>query len=289
MRDKVLARCRSILACDEAMPSNYSAEQKNYDKSWLQRLGKIMSYIESGERNISEIFARYRNYWMGGRWQVGEMADFVSGGESIRVLARSGYVFYRNAVADAVIAESQSNTKMVVELGSGLGESLFTIWLEGRLRQPTYHACEISPSGRKTSRVLASLDPRMKLQTHFFDYRRPCFEGIQSVSGHALVLSTHSIEQVDTVPAQLVESICDLASEVTALHFEPIGWQFTEKQDDPHVSAHRQRCIEKGYNQNFWSILKDFESKGLISLVSAEPYFLGFAYNPSCKLVWRKN
>ena len=208
------------------MPSGYLSDQKDYDESWANRLNKIVSYIEAGERNIAEIFGKYRNYWMSGRWKVGELAEFVSAGETIQALARSGYVFYRNAVADAVLNECRKDTKAVVELGSGLGESTFTIWLEGRLRAPTFHVCEISPSGRKVSRILASLDRRMKLKAHFFDYRRPSFEGIPAVDGHVTVFSTHSIEQVSEVPQELIERICDLGTQVTALHFEPIGWQF---------------------------------------------------------------
>jgi hypothetical protein len=288
MTDQVIKNIRTILAQQEPMPSGYIADQKDYDASWASRQNKIVSYIEAGERNIAEIFGKYRNYWMSARWKVGELAEFVSAGQTIQVLARSGYVFYRNAVADAVINECRKDTKAVVELGSGLGESTFTIWLEGRLRAPTFHVCEISPSGRKVSRILASLDSRMKLKTHFFDYRRPSFDGIPSVDGHVTVFSTHSIEQVSEIPSELIEKICDLGTNVTALHFEPIGWQFAADGESEHVAAHRRRCIEMGYNKNFWSLLKQFEAQGKIEILIAEPYFFGFAYNPPCKLIWRK-
>jgi hypothetical protein len=288
MTDPVIKNMRAILDQQEPMPSGYLADQKDYDASWSNRLAKIVSYIETGERNVAEIFGKYRNYWMSSRWEVGELAEFVSSGETIRVLARSGYVFYRNAVADAVINECREDTRAVVELGSGIGESTFAIWLEGRLRAPTYHVCEISPSGRKVSRILASLDSRMKLEAHFFDYRQPSFDGISPVDGHVTVFSTHSIEQVSEAPAELIERICDLGTNVTALHFEPIGWQFAADAETEHVAAHRRRCVEMGYNSNYWNLLKQFEARGKIEILVAEPYFFGFSYNPSCKLIWRK-
>jgi hypothetical protein len=286
--DPILARCREIYVSRESEIGSYPGDQKDYDKGWLNRLDKIMQYIENGDRNIHEILARLRNFWMSGRWEVGEYADFRTGDQTTRLLARSAYVYYRNAVADAVSAEGTKDTRAIFDLGSGNGEQIFWIWAEARLRGRRFYACEFSEAGRRTTRLLASLDPKLKLTTKFFDYRAPDLTSLATKDGHAIVYSTHSIEQVDQLPAVLIEQLLDLAPAVTGLHFEPIGWQFAPDQDDPHVAAHRARCLEFNYNQNFWSLLKDYQSRGKLKIRTAEPYFAGFAYNPPCKIIWEK-
>lgn len=100
----MVARAREIHNSHEPAGGAHPGDQKNDDNGWLNRLDKILQYIESGETNISEVMARLRHFWMCGRRQVGELADFACHVEEIKLLARSGYGFYRNAVADAVNA-----------------------------------------------------------------------------------------------------------------------------------------------------------------------------------------
>ncbi len=284
----VVARAREIYHSREPVGGAYPGDQKDYDKGWINRLDKILQYIEGGETNISEVMARLRHFWMGGRWQVGELADFVCHGEEMKLLARSGYVFYRNAVADAVNAMVRKDTVAVIELGSGNSESTFWVWGEGRMRKQRFYACEFSEAGRRTARMIASLDPRLKLEPRFFDYRAPDFSGISFDKGHVIVFSTHSIEQVSEVPAALIEKLCAVAPSVTGLHFEPIGWQFDDRPERAFVQAHKERCLEFNYNTNFWSMLNGLQDAGLITIDEAIPYLCGFTYNPACKIVWQK-
>lgn len=286
--DQVLANCREIFHSRESVVDSYPAGQKDYDKGWSNRLNKIMQYIEGGDRNIGEIFARLRAFRMMGRWQADERVEFISFGQPATLLGSSGFVYYRHAVAETVIAAARDDTVAVVELGSGNGESTFTIWSEGRLRRPRFYACEFSEAGRRTARILASLDPRLKLDARFFDFRRPSFEGMEVDKGHMVVFSTHSIEQVSEIPDTLIERICALAPEVTVLHFEPVGWQFAPDPSVDFIVKHKERCLKFNYNTNLWTLLKRYEERGSIEITQALPYFFGYTYNPICKIVWKK-
>ena len=137
-------------------------------------------------------------------------------------------------------------------------------------------------------RHLASLDPRLRLETRHFDYRHPDFSNMKIPRGHVIVFSTHSIEQVSAVPGDLLDKLCALAPEVTGVHFEPIGWQFDGEPSSAFAVAHQKRCLEKNYNTNFWGLLKRCESRGMIKIVEAVPYFFGLAYNPPCNVMWNK-
>lgn len=286
-RDSTLERCRMIYASQEAEVGSYPGDQKDYDKGWINRLDKIMQYIENGDRNIHEILAKLRHFWMSGRWQVGEFIDFRTGDQTVPLLARSGYVYYRNAVADTISNERRQDTKILIDMGSGNGEQLMWVWGEARMRGVKFYACEFSEAGRRTARLLAALDPRLKLTPRFFDYRRPNLNELKLEEGHAIAYSTHSMEQVDTIPSELLDQLLDLAPSVTGLHFEPIGWQMVGK-DDPYAKQFYERCVEFNYNMNFWKLLQDYESRGLLTIREAMPYFGGYAYNPPCKIIWEK-
>lgn len=286
---KTFDEVRRIYESTTDEQGTYTDTQKDYDKSWQLRLDKLYSYIESGEQNIPDLFARYRNYWMGGRWKPNEPARFVAHGTPLELVAIPGYVYYRAAVAHSVCAAAKPETVAVIELGSGLGESLFSVWGEGRLRRQEFIACEISKAGRKASRMIAALDPRLKLRTQHFDYRSPNFMGLKFNKGHVIVFSTHSIEQVDKVPDALIERILELAPSVTGLHFEPIGWQFDQDQQSAIAIKHKARCLEMGYNTNFWELLQRKSAMGRLTVSEAVPYFFGFEYNPPCKIVWESS
>lgn len=286
--DAVLQRVREIHGGREPVVSDYHEQQKDYDKGWLNRQTKVLSYIENGERQIGHVYGRLRNFWMSGRWPVGHYEDFVIDGQEVKLLARSGYMYYRHAAAEAVIDRATKETGLVVELGSGMCDTMFTIWAESRLNWPRYVACEFSEAGRRTSRMLAALEPRMKFDARFFDYRKPDFSGIPKAANHAIAYSTHSIEQVDQVSGELIERLCDLAPRVTGLHFEPIGWQFAEDPSRPLVANHKARCMEFKYNENFWALLNSYQDRGLIRILEAVPYWAGLSYNPACKIVWEK-
>ncbi len=287
--DAIFEKVRDIYESSDDRTGQYVDTQKDYDKSWQSRVDKLFSYIKAGERNIPDLFARYRNYWMGGRWKPNEMARFVAHGAPVDLLAVPGYVYYRTAVAHSIVSAAREDTVAVIELGSGLGESLFTVWGEGKLRSQRYVACEISQAGRKASRMIAALDPRLKFEARHFDYRKPDFSGLRFEKGHVVVLSTHSIEQVDVVPDDLIDRIIEIAPSVTCLNFEPIGWQFDPNHDSPVVEAHKARCLEMGYNQNYWDLLQRKSAAGKIKITEAVPYFFGFEYNPPCKIVWQSD
>jgi hypothetical protein len=286
--DPVLRKCRAIYREPAAAEAKYAAGQKDYDKSWQGRLDRVISYIERGERSVPGIFARDRKHWMAPRWKQGELVEFVASGKVVELLAVSGYVYYRNAVAQTVISVLRPNTVAIIELGSGQGESVFSVWSEAsdRLRDVKLVMCEFSVAGRKVSRMMAVLDPTMDLETRYFDYRSPSFDGLELRTGHVVVLSTHSIEQVDEVSDDLIDKMLGLGQSVTGVHFEPIGWQFATNQNLDYVRKHKERCQKHNYNQNYWGLLQKAQNEGKIRIVEAEPYFFGFEYNPPSRIIW---
>jgi hypothetical protein len=242
------------------------------------------------------VLALYRNYWLSGRYAIDEKIPFVVDGRPQELLASSGHIYYRHAMAQSVLAQVRPDTVAIIELGSGFGESLFTVWNERfgdrktwlRKNNAKFIACELSPAGRRASRVLASLDPLLNFEGRHFDYRTPRFDGLDFGGGHVIVFSTQSIEQVSEIPDDFLPRVMALARNVTGMHFEPIGWQFTPQPEPDFVTRHRERCLSLNYNTNYWSILDAARRDKKIEIATAEPQYLGFEYNPLTKIVWKK-
>ena len=287
---------RSLASSTKDGAGHYRSDQKNYNDSWQLRLDKLVEYIESGESNIPDVLALYRNYWLSGRYGIDEKVPFVVDGQSHQLLASSGHIYYRHAMAHSVLAQVRPDTVAIIELGSGFGESLFTVWHERfgdrkntlRRNDTKFIASELSPAGRRASRVLATLDPLLNFEGRHFDYRTPRFDGLDFGSGHVVIFSTQSIEQVSEIPDDFLPRVMALGRNVTGLHFEPIGWQFTPQPEPDFVTRHRERCLSLNYNTNYWSMLDAARREQKIEIEIAEPQYLGFEYNPLSKIVWKK-
>ena len=99
---------------------------------------------------------------------------------------------YRSAVFEAVLSMVKTNTTKIIETGSGWGEHLSNIYLNGGPYDATYYACELEEEGRKCALMLASLDPLFQLEARFFDYLAPDYSSIPADEEHTILLTAHS-------------------------------------------------------------------------------------------------
>lgn len=292
-----LARCRKL--AEERLDD---AEQRrriegywtatgahDYDKSWANRMKLIMEVIRNGEHRLSralpDIVRRLER-----TKKIGfEPTNHAAFNALIQLPPRPAGALHRAAVVETVIDLCSPATESIIELGSGWGEHLCNLWIQGAPASATYYACELSESGRKCALVLAALEDAFRLQALYFNYVQPEFSSIPKGQKEVVVYSVHSVEQVAEVPLDLIRRLCELAEVVKGVHFEPVGWQMiAEDQKNELTMEHQKRCEAHGYNRNFWPMLKQAEAEGLITIETAVPNFFGRDYNPASLITWRK-
>jgi hypothetical protein len=205
----------------------------------------------------------------------------------------------------------RKDTKAIVELGSGWSCNLFQIYVgHGATRSKGihYHGAEYTMEGQESAKLLAKHDRKIEYFAHSFDYRNPNIDFLREYSGHILVFTRHSIEQVDTINPRLYADLCALEAQVTLVHIEPVGWQRSaellarraandfayfnkigETIDADVVSPERQMANAAwwswrlAYNVNLKSIIDEYCETGKARLVRREYDFsaVGNVMNPA--------
>ena len=134
----------------------------------------------------------------------------------------------------------------------------------GGPRRATYFALEPSQSGRTCFSLLASLEPALTALSAAYDYSQPCYDDVPRGHAHALVFTSHSIEQVPELKREILTELFSLASELTVVHFEPVGWQIRAERglEAARVGATKEYSEAKKYNRNLWELLVDLENSG---------------------------
>ncbi len=265
------------------------SKAKDYTPALQHRLDLILDVIDSGIVKLPRALAQIARRLEKGRELSLEPALYMALGKIVELPARGAQKLYRGSIVETVVDLCDNKTQVVMEMGSGWGEHLSHIWLEGGPLNATYYACEITEPGRKCAKVLSSLQDGFQLHAPYFNYVEPDFSFFQELKDNIVAYTVHSIEQVEELPFELIVKLCESGSKVHVAHFEPIGWQMLQDNEkDEVVKRHEERCRKKHYNRNLWSILKKAESEGLIEIIQAIPYFFGLEYNPACMIVWRK-
>ena len=257
-----------------------------YDPRWNKRLQRFRQIIEKGETDLARVialatvglekepFAEHASYaWLG---KVCMDNPVTMGGQRAAL--------HRTLLLSAMTPE----TDAVVELGSGDGLNLFNLWMAGAPAKARYHALEITAIGRLCTELLGQLVPRMKVSAHPYDYFKPNYDEIPGGAKHMMVFSSGSIEQCDQLPEQVITGLLDKAETITGVHTEPVSWQMPNDADPHYVETHHQRCIEFGFNQNFWPLMQDLEKRGLLEITSTMPHIFGRAKHPYALITWRK-
>jgi hypothetical protein len=264
-----------------------------YEPGWNNRLQKITDLIESGETELLRVVDRFRGTSLvdgdGGRAPKRNVFE-DRGSERLWFGARvrmkqTLMVHLKRALINAVLYDACcADTESVVELGAGDGLNLFEFWLAASPRRARYMAFEIASTGRLCTELLATLEPRMRVSAHAFDYYSPRYDEIPNRQKHMLVFTVMSIEQIAKLPKAVIESLLDKAAAVSGVHFEPVAWQLPE-HDNP---VHKRGCFAHKYNQNLWSLLTELQQEGRIAIDRVAVDLYGRTYHPTSLIQWHK-
>lgn len=266
-----------------------SFEKKAYDHVWVERVTAILNVLETGERDLSRVLAKVRRNEERSRSMGLGNRRWVINDEYMELPWRPAAAAYRSAVFEAVHDQIRQDTTKIIETGSGWGEHLSNIHLEGGPLDATYYALEMEEEGRKCSMLLSALDPAFHMESHFFDYRNPDYSMLPKDDQHAILLTAHSVEQVGEIHENCILDALQLGKRVTGIHFEPIGWQtYPESEWSEATKEHHARCMEKDYNQNLWPLLNRLQDEGRIKILDMKTNFIGLDYNPATYILWEK-
>ena len=171
----------------------------------------------------------------------------------------------------------------VAELGAGYGLNLFRL-SDYFSPPPRYIAAEISAAGRDFCGNLNDLEGAKIVEPQPFDHREPDLSfvgGAQSL----LLITCHSIEQVQFLPQDYFGLLTAAAPRVVGIHFEPFGFQADTSTD--RLQRHREFIHAHGFNEDFYNRLNEAERDGHLRIKKIELEKLDHQYeNPTSMAVW---
>jgi hypothetical protein len=207
----------------------------------------------------------------------------------------------RQMVADIVAEACGDDTRRIVELGSGWGGNLFHLRSGGAPPAAEFHAMEFTETGRQVTRMLATLDPEMKLLIHPFDYHRPDFSPLAAPLP-TVVFSNHSIEQVTELGRGFFDALLAVPGLQRVVHIDPVGCQLGDSGAasalagllsqilPPTISWRadfRRRARRHAYNIDLVPLLRALEREQRIAIERILPDHIGAnPLNPATIIVW---
>jgi len=193
---------------------------------------------------------------------------------------------YAEVASQSIIAYGYGHFDIIAELGAGYGINLFRL-SELFTYSPRFIAAEISDAGRDLCSMLNEHKRKGNIEPLAFDHRAPDLsfaEGIQSL----LVITCHSIEQVQALPAQFFPAIARAAPRVVGIHFEPFGFQVDGTTE--RAQRHLEFMKKQSFNENFHACLTSAEHDGHLRIRNVELEVLDHQYeNPTSLAVWDNN
>jgi hypothetical protein len=256
-----------------------------YEAWWGATEAAIAAVLDSGERELSRILhlAYERSI---GRTPPGERVSVL-----FEMAAPADYLsanrMIRDWIVDRVIAEARRvEADAVVEMGSGWGYNLFNFHARGGPRIPLY-ACEFTEAGRRCAAMVrdAALAPALTILP--FDYYELDFSGLPGAHKRVLVFSSHSIEQIETLPETFFTRLLALGEQVAGMHFEPVGWQFSDLPAPPATQGARAHAERHKYNTNLWTLTQEAERDGRVRVLDRRRDVMAAkVYNPTSLLHW---
>lgn len=269
----------------------------DYEKLWAFR-----------EKTLEEFIARYQDAYAGicafkrfeadklmqkdGRYVVAETdgEKFPHGKPILKQLpVLDQYLnvpFYKDVIEFLLDFIDQDNFDAIVELGSGMGTNLIEMFYRGGPRDIPYYAAEFTESGTRMARNLASHCPEMKFRCFRFDYNAPDLSAVEE-KRKVLFFTHHSIEQVQDISVDLIETIAGHAENVVCIHLEPFGWQLADF-DGPPSRDQAEQCTKKGWNRNLFVTLRSATEAGVIQPTFMAKNVMGGEYaNPTSISIWQ--
>jgi hypothetical protein len=227
------------------------------------------------------------------------------GGEPLsdRVNQATHLAYFTAVMLEEIRARIPASTQRIIEMGSGWGAVITSLWLGGAPRDAEYWALEYTDNGQAVAKIFAQAEPRFRLQSRHFDYHNADFSYLTEKL-ETVVYSTYSIEQITFIKDELIDRIMAIPGFTRCIHIEPVGWQVEPdallfKLDRlakklgigalTQATASARRCWRHGKNRNLLETLRRFEKAGRIviekidrDLVANDPL------NPGTLVVWRK-
>ena len=188
--------------------------------------------------------------------------ETVLSGTSLEVPQSAAFGAQHGLIVDAVANACTPETDLVVELGAGWARYLLSLYAAGGPADATYVAAEFTEAGRRASERLAGLAPDLRFMSMPFDYTDPQLGDLPDAE-EAVIFSVSSVEQVPHLPESLFSSLAGIASRVTALHLEPVGWQLDPA---PRSASSREYAERHDYSRDLVERLRAADAVGVIEL-----------------------
>jgi hypothetical protein len=283
--------------------------REQYEDYWSEALRNAQRIVAAEPRNLARALslciaaqaARPRKV----RWLRGRPIASVLAGRTLppRLGSRCIDMITRTVVADLVAGYCDGETKRIVELGSGWGANLFSLWLAGAPRTAEYVALEYTEAGRQVTRLLGGTESELRLQVLPFDYNAPDLAAFRSAD-KTVVFTSFSIEQITHVGDALFDELLAIPGLDRVVHVEPVGWQLLagtaagpligllSRIVPPRLSLEldmRRRSRATGYNANLLEMLRGLERARRIRIERIEKNYVGpNPLNPATAIVWRR-
>jgi len=282
----------------------------NYDDAWSARLALVREKIAAGEDKARYLLAalqrqeRFFTLWTKSgappSWVPREIAPdseiWPSGNRMWRASSLRGMFAWVPAYAQfrvdellADIAESRGPFDVIAELGCGYGRNLFDLHDVNPDRHVRYVGGEYMASGIALAREIAGRhEAGERFAFAHFDHTRPDLSLIGEAR-RALIVTVHSIEQINRLPTDYFHRLAQAAPEVVGVHIEPFG-----HQANPTLGAATREQVKlfakRRWNSNMHHIARRAEADGVIAIdqVSLECFLPTDPINPSSLLVWHR-
>jgi hypothetical protein len=189
----------------------------------------------------------------------------------------------------ALLKNIDSDTQRIVELGSGYGDNLCNLWLNGGPRAASYYGLEFVKEGGKCSELLAKFEENFKLLPFSFNYYDADFSMLTE-NQKTVVFTSYSIEQIPTLSTDFFNRLLAIPGLVKCIHFEPIGWQIPNETGNMTQADYLSKSwVEQwDYNRNLYRLLLVLQKQGKIRIDNVVKDFLGSGPNPGTFIVWEK-
>lgn len=176
----------------------------------------------------------------------------------------------------------------VVELGAGTGRNLVDIFYDGCAPNIRLVAAEPSQNGRDIIQKVTDLDDRLNIEAVPFDFCAPDLSFI-SPQENVLYFTCFSVMFVREIGEAPLLAIADSADNVTCAHFEPVGFQVTNRSN-PISDVQAREAEMKGWNLDLAARLVSLYNAEKIDLKFVSPHIFAHpnASHTFSLLLWSK-
>jgi tetratricopeptide (TPR) repeat protein len=269
-----------------------------YNAGWQRYIDHTDTLLQQGERNLNRILGAlersvieknrayleftYKNF---GTFLYGELSFPTIGSYHLGDNVRRVQVM-------EILSHIDPDTDCIVELGSGYGRILLSLWLNGGPLRARYLGLEFTEAGVALGLKLAALQPDIAAAFLPFDYYHPELPALLGCK--TFVFSSYSVEQIPMLPAAVVDAIVRFPSVYRVVHVEPVGWQRPFEIDPELPSRHKEMLYRMrssarhlNYNANLLALLEQKQREGCLRVVLRRYDFLSSrASLPASVIVW---